>query len=273
MSRNIQPPENRFWSKVNKSGVTIEKIESCCWEYTPLRGYTRKRSAYFNFGSDKYGHKCMEVGRVSWIISHNGEDIPRGTGIIRRCGNYRCIRPDHLLFGKPGKMLGVEVIDKDGNKWKRCTGCGKVLLVNIENFGFGGWRGNFLPKCRSCSVKQAKKSAVKRWEQVALYRAMDQSKNKNLVFDLTREFILELFDRQNGLCYWLGIPMLPSVIHRYPFHPSLDRLDRNKGYTKDNVVLCCQFMNVGRNSCSYNDFVTALQKHPDVFGKGLWNNG
>lgn len=44
--------------------------------------------------------------------------------------------------------------------------------------------------------------------------------------------------------------MIPSNIKNYPFKPSLDRLDINKGYIKDNVVLTSLFANLGRKTTS-----------------------
>ena len=56
-----------------------------------------------------------------------------------------------------------------------------------------------------------------------------------------------MFNKQDGLCYWFKIPLIPSKDKKHPQQPSLDRLDSSKGYTRDNVVLCCYSANIGRN--------------------------
>ena len=73
-------------------------------------------------------------------------------------------------------------------------------------------------------------------------------------YNLDRAFILDMFERQMGLCYWFGIPMVPTASHRDPQRPSLDRLDNARGYTKDNVVLACAVANIGRSSATIERF-------------------
>ena len=68
-----------------------------------------------------------------------------------------------------------------------------------------------------------------------------------------------MFEKQNGLCYWFKIPLKPSENHKHPQQPSLDRLDRNKGYTKDNVVLTCYSANIGRNENNVETWVDFLK--------------
>ena len=65
--------------------------------------------------------------------------------------------------------------------------------------------------------------------------------------------INEIYENQNGLCYWFKIPLIASNNAKHPQQPSLDRLDGNKGYTRDNVVLSCYSANIGRNE---NDLET-----------------
>jgi hypothetical protein len=80
--------------------------------------------------------------------------------------------------------------------------------------------------------------------------------------EIDENFILELFEKQNGKCYWFKVDLKPSNIAKYPWQPSLDRLDRDKGYTKDNVVLACYSANIGRNTASaeiFNMFVIDLK--------------
>jgi hypothetical protein len=77
--------------------------------------------------------------------------------------------------------------------------------------------------------------------------SLRNSKNKNIKYNLTKEFIDDLNERQNGLCYWYGIKMETSIKPKYPLQHSLDRIDSKGGYTQDNVVLCTLMANHGKN--------------------------
>jgi hypothetical protein len=85
---------------------------------------------------------------------------------------------------------------------------------------------------------------------------VNTSKRRSEEHTITPQEIQEIYEKQNGLCYWFGVPLTPSPKHKYPLQPSLDRLDRTKGYTKDNIVICCYTANIGRNE---NDLETWME--------------
>ena len=57
------------------------------------------------------------------------------------------------------------------------------------------------------------------------------------VYDLVYDDILEVWERQDGLCYYSKIQMVTQP--RSDYQASLERLDPDLGYIKENVVLCC----------------------------------
>lgn len=61
------------------------------------------------------------------------------------------------------------------------------------------------------------------------------------VFDLIIDDMYQLYSKQNGLCYYSKIPM--SLKSCSDWQMSLDRINDNIGYTKENSVLCCLEMN------------------------------
>jgi len=54
--------------------------------------------------------------------------------------------------------------------------------------------------------------------------------------DIDLPYLEEIWDKQDGKCYYSNIPM---KFNKNEWKVSLERLDPRKGYIKDNVVLCC----------------------------------
>lgn len=127
--------------------------------------------------------------------------------------------------------------------------------------------------CSRCEYKGAKKSeAVRKTDRwwVYMYAAISRrAKDKGEESDITKEFLKELFEKQNGLCYWFGIPLVPTAENRHPQKPSLDRVDGSKGYTQDNVVLACHAANMGRNSSTFQQFTDFVAVLKSSFGQDV----
>ena len=106
--------------------------------------------------------------------------------------------------------------------------------------------------------KKQKERRVRLWQNTLIH----DSKHRKIENTLTVDDINNLYEKQNGLCFWFKVPLIPSNQKKHPQQPSLDRIDRNKGYTKDNVVLCCYSANIGRNENdedTWKKFLSILQ--------------
>ena len=145
------------------------------------------------------------------------------------------------------------------DKQKKCSICGKIKTT--DDF-YKSQRGS---KCKECilditreykrqkrknlefkkleGIKQ-KERRVRLWENTLIH---DSKYRSDLENTLTVQDIKDIFKKQEGKCYWFNIPLIPSNSKKHPQQPSLDRLDRDKGYSKDNVVLACYSANIGRN--------------------------
>lgn len=155
---------------------------------------------------------------------------------------------------------------------KFCTDCNQ--LKNIDDF-YKSQRGS---KCIECKLKITREYKRNKRKNKS-YRLLESKKQKErrvrlwmntLIHDskyrktdhtLTVDELRDIFEKQNGLCYWFKIPLIPSEHKKHPQQPSIDRLDRTKGYTKDNVVLCCYSANIGRNDNDleiWTDFIKKL---------------
>lgn len=84
--RRSQPAEQRFWSKVDRSGE--------CWIWTA----SRWGSGYGQFGYLVDG-VTRNVGAHVYAYELSNGPIPDGLEIMHACDNRLCVRPDHLGVG------------------------------------------------------------------------------------------------------------------------------------------------------------------------------
>ena len=72
--------------------------------------------------------------------------------------------------------------------------------------------------------------------------------------NITKEYLKQLWDQQNGTCPYTGIKMiLPENSQKYfkmrsLKRASLDRIDSSKGYVEGNVEFVCYAINMAKNS-------------------------
>lgn len=80
---------------------------------------------------------------------------------------------------------------------------------------------------------------------------------------ITVEFVKELLKKQNNKCYWFNVEMdinpTKNFNIRNPLKLTVDRLNPNNGYTKDNVVLSCYAANCGRANASCEDWLKIVE--------------
>jgi hypothetical protein len=136
------------------------------------------------------------------------------------------------LVNLAGEKCGKwEVLYRDEERQKgtfwvcRCA-CGLEKSVNAYCLKKGG-------SCKSCAY----------WEGVGeiskdcFSGIVRSAKKRSLDFDLTMEFLWDLFLKQERLCALTKVPLI-FCRNRRKFPPptaSLDRIDSNLGYVKENV--------------------------------------
>ena len=106
--------------------------------------------------------------------------------------------------------------------------------------------------CKDCQVKRKKniepaKNDALKLKQVLNQRllgAMERSSKQNLNFNLTLDYLLSLWDKQDGKCALSGIPMTYKRYNgRIPTNISIDKINADLGYVEGNVQLVCMACN------------------------------
>lgn len=102
------------------------------------------------------------------------------------------------------------------------------------------------------------------WVNILVANARQRALTRGLHFDLTPQDVLEMWEEQDGKCYWFGVPMQwrDDAGPRHPLIPSLDRTDNNRGYIRPNVVLVCWAANTAKGACdleSWEEFLDFLR--------------
>ncbi len=112
------PIEERFWSKVDKTGS--------CWLWTGCK----HPQGYGRIGVSK---KVKYAHRISWEL-HNGT-IPEGAHVLHKCDVPCCVNPDHLFLGTHRDNMQDKIAKGRANmpKGERCGNSklkeGEVWLI------------------------------------------------------------------------------------------------------------------------------------------------
>lgn len=93
--------------------------------------------------------------------------------------------------------------------------------------------------------------AVGKARQIILRRygeTKGRSTSRGIPFDLTLEFLCDLYEGNDGRCMLTGIPLDvgpydPAEKWRKPLRPSIDRIVPEQGYVQGNVRWVCQAVN------------------------------
>lgn len=135
---------------------------------------------------------------------------------------------------------------------KKCYICQEIKSLNK----FLKWS----KCCENCRLKKSKN----RNEQLAnnsdiniiikerFMRIRERVHKWNIPFDLTLEYLIELYETQKHKCFYTGRTLVLKTNNIDSI--SIDRIDSSKGYTKNNVVLCGKTINNMKNDMNMEDF-------------------
>jgi hypothetical protein len=90
-----------------------------------------------------------------------------------------------------------------------------------------------------------------------LLGAKHRARRQKIPCTITEKTLRELWEEQDGFCYYSGIAM--EEAGSGPYSLSIDQVDPAKGYTADNVVLCLSVVNTMKWNNPTDEFLKLCQ--------------
>ena len=186
---------------------------------------------------------CAQSGKcvysdddISFAYKRNGIVSPSTTASLDRIDNNL------------GYTIGnLQWIHKDLNKMRMC----------LPEDVFLYWCNAVANKSTICSCVD-----LQNVTKTAFCNIKNRSKKRDFDFEITLDYINNLYHEQNGLCNLTGIPLtfLEKKIGAHETTASLDRIDSNLGYVIGNVRWVHKIVNKMRLNTTDDVFVTWCKK-------------
>lgn len=186
------------------------------------------------------------------ICPHCGRELKRNRENFKRSKNKETGKEEYHIICRDCETQIEYNKHWDGDKL-RCLVCGRSLdpseFDSHQEYIIRGHRDG---RCKECKRKQNKEARKNYDENTRLYKtiqarvlnAQTRARAKGIPCTITKDFILDLWNKQNGLCAISKIPMTYEMDSRRIYtNVSIDQIEQGKGYTEDNVQLVCMAVN------------------------------
>lgn len=153
----------------------------------------------------------------------------------------------------------------------KCDCCGREFEKPLSEYNRNIKLGRANYCSRACSGKMCNKNNKQKGNPSSLnpYVRRDQytpfryyfrnAKKRFKEFNLTLEYLKQLWEEQKGICPYTGIHLQLAEYktnHNNPIYTaSLDRIDSSKGYVIGNVQFISTAINYMKNNISHNDTI------------------
>lgn len=208
---------------------------------------------------------CYKNGDAKWICKCDCGNIRKAKGYYLRRGIKSCVKCNftNYLNLKIGKLLVLERIEDKLNlngqkiiQWKCQCNCGAIIIRTSRHLN----RGNCC--CKDCKANIDKKNNFRGVGEISgiFWSSLKrQAKLRNLEFDISLEYIWELFIKQNRRCsvsnLEIGFALSKKEYLNGKTTASLDRINSKLGYIKDNIQWVHKWINLMKSDFEQQEFV------------------
>lgn len=224
------------------------------------------------FLQDQYVVKCKTAQKIAdeqKCSKHSVLIYLAKAGINRRS----CIKDlENKQFGQLTVIKSVGRDKFNRVKWECLCSCGKTTIVDSTNLIEG--------ITQSCGcLKHLTHDKSKKWKGYKDISKVQWSFIKNgalvrdIPFNITIEDGWEQYTKQNGRCALTGLILDFNKQHdKYNGSASLDRINPNKGYTKDNIQWVHKYVNIMKWSFTTEEFIKMCKLVVDYTKPGRNNS-
>ena len=135
---------------------------------------------------------------------------------------------------------------------KTCNKCNEVKPVS--DFHYRSDSENYRNDCRDChNIRVFNKKALQRQEDVfdqVYRRKRSHCKNEGKIFQVTKDYLKNLWNEQSGKCAVLGIDIDLNASRFDNHKATLDQVMPNQGYTIGNVAWVSWLANRIKSNCT-----------------------
>ena len=158
----------------------------------------------------------------------------------------------HTICKECEKKIKREKEWKEGKLLCHCCGIYKDENDFTPNGNTSPARNGRKSICKNCDCARQRNRDINLKDAIKLRKCMnsrflaarDRANKHNIPFDITLDYLMELWDKQKGMCALSGIEMTFELkMGRTHTNVSIDKIDRTKGYTVGNVQLVCMACN------------------------------
>jgi hypothetical protein len=140
---------------------------------------------------------------------------------------------------------------------KRCNICCEMKLKSEFRYRRGEWVNSVCKSCESKNILSYRTMTKEGVVAEILRRKRHYCQRNNLEFDLTKKYLLDRLESNNWCCELTNIPLRAiktTLDEKYQgFHLdsiSIDRINHKGGYTKDNIRVILNQVNIFRSNGS-----------------------
>lgn len=159
-------------------------------------------------------------------------------------------------------VIGFSHKNKDRNYWTlKCHACSKIYTALTQSIR--------LKNMKSCGCLRGQQNGIRLYKGVGdlsgqYWRTLERgAKERNLEFNITKEYAYNLFLEQSNLCALSGEPITLYKSFKYrrtEQSASLDRIDSSKGYIEGNVQWVHKRVNFMKGAMGEGEFFHFVKK-------------